>query len=139
MVQEKTERDREKRQQKARAARTQVLTFSDLGESMERVHHILEKQGDGTWVHYSERIAVEPLDTRLIREEEHARLHEALDRLAPEDRELVLQRYGIEGSPMTLEELGRVRGLGREAIRCRIGKIEKQIKRYLLRRLKTVG
>lgn len=122
--------------QKTRKAKDQtvkVITFSDLGEKVDRIQSPLERKGDGTWVHYSERRVVEPLDEKLIRQEEHARLHEALNRLDPEDRDLIIQRYGIEGDAKTLEELGRARGIGKEAIRLRIEKIQKELKKKLSR------
>ena len=136
MVQEKTFKDQERRQVKARVQRGKLLTFSDLGESFKKILDPLEQKGDGSWVHYSERLVVEPLDEKLIREEEHARIHEALNRLPPEDRELVTQRYGIEGLPHTLGELARMRGLTPEAIRVRIEKIQERLKKILLRRVR---
>jgi len=123
---------------KARAGRTQVLTFSDLGESTERVHHTLERHGDGSWMHYPERIAVPSPEELIVKEERYAALRNALEWLKPCDRELITQRYGYEGPPRTLEELGRARGLGKEAIRLKIEKIKKRLKRRLLR-VKTEG
>ncbi len=124
----------ESREGKARAARTQVITFSDLGESAERVHHTLERHGDGSWMHYPERIAAPSPEELVLKEERYAALRNALDRLDPEDRELITQRYGYEGAPQTLAELGRARGLTPEAVRLRIEKIKKQLKRRLLKR-----
>ena len=137
-MQDRAEEEQERTQGKARAARTQVLTFSDLGESAERVHHTLERHGDGSWMHYPERIATPSPEELVLKEERYAALRNALERLNPEDRELITQRYGYEGPPRTLEELGRARGLGKEAIRLKIEKIKKRLKRRLLR-LKTVG
>ena len=128
------EEDRMQNNSKARAGRTQVLTFSDLGESAERVHHTLERHGDGSWMHYPERIAAPSPEEKVLKEERYAALREALDRLDPEDRELITQRFGYEGAPQTLEELGRARGLGKEAIRLKIEKIKKRLKRRLLKR-----
>jgi len=128
----------ERRERKARAARTQVLTFSDLGEKLEEIHDTLELKGDGSWVHHPEHVAVPSPEELAVKEERYAGLRKALERLKPCDRELITQRYGYEGPPRTLEELGRARGLGKEAIRLKIEKIKKRLKRRLLR-LKTVG
>jgi len=123
----------ESREGKARAARTQIITFSDLGESVERVHHTLERHGDGSWMHYPERIAAPSPEEKVLKEERYAALRQALEGLDPEDRELITQRYGYEGAPQTLAELGRARGLTPEAVRLRIEKIKKRLKRRLLR------
>lgn len=120
---------------KARAGRTQVLTFSDLGESAERVHHTLERHGDGSWMHYPERIAVPSPEELAVKEERYAGLRKALERLKPCDRELITQRFGYEGAPQTLAELGRARGLTPEAVRLRIEKIKKMLKRTLKNRV----
>jgi RNA polymerase sigma factor (sigma-70 family) len=125
----------ERKYRAAKAQRPKLLTFSDLGEKLERIHSPMELKGDGSWVHYSERLVIEPLEDRLIREEENALLHEALNRLPPEDRELVTRRYGIEGLSHTLTELARMRGCTPEAIRVKIEKIKRELKKRLLRRL----
>jgi RNA polymerase sigma factor (sigma-70 family) len=123
------------KQNKARAGRTEIITFSDLGKSVERIHHTLDRKGDGSWMHYPERIAVPSSEEVILKEERHAALQDALNRLDPEDRDLIIHRYGIEGDAKTLEELGRARGIGKEAVRLRIEEIQKKLKRRLARRL----
>ena len=118
-----------------RAQRPKLLTFSDLGDKLEEVHDTLEQKGDGTWVQHPEHTAVPSPEEIVVKEERYAALRQALDRLDPEDRELVTQRYGYEGAPQTLAELGRARGLTPEAIRLKIEAIQKRLKRYLTKRL----
>ena len=44
-----------------------------------------------------------------------------LERLRPDDRELVLRYYGLEGrDPMTLQALAKEKGVSRERVRQRI-------------------
>jgi RNA polymerase sigma factor (sigma-70 family) len=122
---------------KARVQRPKLLTFSDLGEGLEKAHHTLERQGDGTWMHYPERITAPSPEEKVLKEERYAALRQALDQLDTEDRELITQRYGYESAPQTLTELARARGLTPEAVRLRIETIKKRLKRRLLR-LQTV-
>ena len=84
-------------------------------------------------MHYPERIAAPSPEEKVLKEERYAALRQALEGLDPEDRELITQRYGYEGAPQTLAELGRARGLTPEAVRLRIEKIKKRLKRRLLR------
>jgi RNA polymerase sigma factor (sigma-70 family) len=132
-MQDKAVKERERGPEKARAARTQVITFSDLGESVERVHHTLERHGDGSWMHYPERIVAPSPEEVTLKEERYAALREALEGLDPEDRELITQRYGYEGPPRTMAELAQARGCTREAVRLRIEKTLKMLRRKLQR------
>ena len=129
--------DRDRRPGKARARRPKTILFSDLesetGEALEWSYNPLVRRGGGRWEHYPERSAAPSPEELVLQKERHASLHLALDRLAPEDRELVTQRYGIEGPPRTLAELARIRGCTPEGIRLKIEKIRKRLKRRLLR------
>jgi len=133
--------DRDRRPGKARARRPKTILFTDLemeaGEALEWSYNPLVRRGGGRWEHYPERAAAPSPEELVLQKERHASLHLALDRLAPEDRELITHRYGIEGPPQTLAELARIRGCSPEAIRVRIEKIKKRLRRRLLR-LKTV-
>jgi RNA polymerase sigma factor (sigma-70 family) len=48
---------------------------------------------------------------------DHAFLHEALKNLKPRTAEIVRLRYGMDGDPMTLDQIGAVFSLSRERIR----------------------
>jgi RNA polymerase primary sigma factor len=59
-------------------------------------------------------------------------LNEALDRIEPRLRELLVRRYGLEGHPpQTLEEIGQVLGVTRERVR--------QLETRALRELRAVA
>jgi len=130
--------DRDRRPGKARARRPKTILFTDLesetGEAMEWSYEPLVRRGGGRWEHYPERAAAPSPEELVLQKERHASLHRALESLAPEDRELITHRYGIEGPPRTLAELARIRGCTPEGIRGRIEKIRKKLRRYLLRR-----
>lgn len=69
-------------------------------------------------------------DKRRSTEIEHAIecLDAALDKLPPEDARIIRMRYGLDGTALTLEEVGKMLGLTRERIRQRQVKIERALR-----------
>lgn len=56
-------------------------------------------------------------------------IKDALEKLTPREEEIVVARFGLDGSrPKTLEEIGQIRGVTRERVR----QIEKKALRKLI-------
>lgn len=67
----------------------------------------------------------------------HSILLEAIDRLEPRHKRVLLLRYGLEsGKPMTLEQIGQQYGVSRERIRQVEGAALKKLRHILLTKYK---
>lgn len=60
-------------------------------------------------------------------------LYGALNELEPGDRELVQRRYGIDGDPCTLKQLGEARGVSLQAVHKKLHNIEQGLHDSLCR------
>ena len=74
-----------------------------------------------------------PVEENLHRSSLSQKVNEILDELTPRESEILKLRYGFDGDPMTLEEIGNKLGLSRERIR----QIEKKAKNKLRTRFRT--
>ena len=72
--------------------------------------------------------AVPPSDAAVLAEEERARLHAALRRLPPQERELLIRRYFFEESPA---DMARDLGLTRGALDTRLWRARQNLRRLL--------
>ncbi|WP_374712273.1 RNA polymerase sigma factor [Symbiobacterium terraclitae] len=69
-----------------------------------------------------------PSEDLVLAGEEHAAVHEALRRLPPAERELLVRRYFLE---QPLEEMARELGLTRGAVDTRLWRARQSLKRML--------
>lgn len=81
----------------------------------------------------------EKYNARQREEEEssvdHERVLAALAKLDGDERELVVLRFGLSGAePLTMPEIGKVRGVSKEAVRQRLNKCFRKLARELARR-----
>lgn len=99
---------------------------------MQRLHAIIEPQRDRFALRAVPAPPAEPL--HLLRDaEDVALLREALDRLSPVQREVLILRYGLFDQPeQTLEEIGQRRKLTRERVRQIQQRAEQLLRRFLL-------
>jgi RNA polymerase primary sigma factor len=58
-----------------------------------------------------------PVDERLEAEEERAVAWQLMERLKARERAVLMFRFGLEGEPLTLEQIGRRLGVTRERVR----------------------
>jgi RNA polymerase primary sigma factor len=70
-----------------------------------------------------------PVDERLDAEEERAVAWRLIERLKSRERAVLMLRFGLEGEPLTLEQIGRRLGVTRERVR----QLEAQALRTLAR------
>ena len=116
---------------------------AEAGFTVERVEELLElvaepvsletPVGDGESL-YGDLIEDESAESPDTRTTESARLSEivrALDALEPRMRLVVARRFGLDGDPQTLEDLGAELGLTRERVR--------QIETRALRQLRSLA
>jgi RNA polymerase primary sigma factor len=82
-------------------------------------------------------LAEEPAEA-LISEEWIERLRAALSNLDERDRRLLRGRYGFDGPPQTLEEIGQAEGLTRERIRQIQAVAERKLRFHVMRELKDL-
>ena len=68
-----------------------------------------------------------PVELQVLESDEAAQLQTALSRLSEREAEVLRQRYGIDGPPRTLDEVGRSYGVTRERIRQIQGDAEKKL------------
>jgi RNA polymerase primary sigma factor len=73
------------------------------------------------------------VEENLLRSSLSQEIDEILEELTPREREILKLRYGFDGEPMTLEEIGNKLKLSRERIR----QIEKKAKNKLRTRSRT--
>jgi RNA polymerase sigma factor (sigma-70 family) len=67
-----------------------------------------------------QRFLPAPQDQQVEQREMRDKIRDVLERLKPMQRECISLYYGLEGNPMTLEEIGQIKGLTREMIRMHI-------------------
>ncbi len=120
-----------RKERRMQVGKKNVVFFSELGDSDDVLFGPLQRNENGRWDHHPERTGAESPEDRLIREEERGEMQRAIAELPPQDRKLFFSRHGIEGPPRTLEELARARGCSPEAVRRKIEKIRKRLRRYL--------
>jgi RNA polymerase primary sigma factor len=77
------------------------------------------------------------VDQQLDRERVE-RIRAAIARLRERDRRVLRLRYGIDGSPMTLEEIGQAEGITRERVRQIQVRAERKLRSLLVHELKDL-
>ncbi len=76
----------------------------------------------------------EPLH-RVLHREQIERIRATLECLQPRQRRLIRLRYGMEGDPLTLEEIGLVEGITRERVRQILFRAEERLRHFMERKL----
>ncbi|MFQ5895607.1 MAG: RNA polymerase sigma factor RpoD/SigA [Nitrospinota bacterium] len=85
-------------------------------------------EGDNTsYLEMMEQPDVESVEAQLLHHALQGEIEEVLAELPEREQKVLRMRFGFEGEPMTLEEIGKRIGLSRERIR----QIEKRAKRRL--------
>ncbi len=87
---------------------------------------------DQTFLQNLEAKPTEPTDGTLDASFRTEKIHEALAELSPRDREILIKRFGLDGSPpLTLKEVGELIGITRERVR--------QLEAIALQRLRSTS
>jgi len=76
---------------------------------------------------------ISAVEERLLRSSLAKEMDEVLEELTPREQKILKLRFGFEGEPLTLEEIGKIMGLSRERIR----QIEKKAKMKLRSRARA--
>jgi RNA polymerase primary sigma factor len=76
----------------------------------------------------------EPLH-RVLHREQIERIRATLECLQPRQRRLIRLRYGMEGDPLTLEEIGLAEGITRERVRQILLRAEERLRHFMERKL----